>query len=100
MLENGVTLDVDDEESRQDKELLEEAVASARLLPPEEQMDFMNNHECADIIIEIAVDKARSAFYASNDEIVIHYEALREEIKQEASTEEIPVPKKPGHLLN
>jgi len=112
MLEEGVQLEPFSDEDKRIRDTLERVINEAKQLPEEQQFDFIVNHkEAGQMIFDIAVDMARSAFYPSDDELVIHYESLRNhQHKQEEETlieetlesvEDLITPvKKPDHSLN
>ena len=78
MLEDGVQLEPFSDEDKKMKLSLEKVIDEANKLPTEQQFEFVVNHEeTSQIVFDIALDMARSAYYPSDDELVIHYEALR-----------------------
>lgn len=82
MLEDGVQLEPLSDEDTKMKAILEQVVGEAKTLPEDQQFDFIVNHkDGSQIIFDIALDMARSAFYPSDDELVIHYESLRNTIQ-------------------
>lgn len=79
MLEDGVQLEPYSEEDRRIKEVLERVIAEAEALPEDQQFEFVAHHEEAgQLVFDIALDMARSAFYPTSDELVINFEQLRD----------------------
>lgn len=84
MLDDGVEIEPHSDEDKRMKVALEQAIAEALKLPEEEQFEFVVNHqEVGQMIFDIALDMARSSFYASSGEMVIHYEDLRPQEPEE-----------------
>lgn len=78
MLEDGVQLEPFSEEDKKMRATLEKAIGEAQSLPEEQQFEYVVHHaEAGQIIFDIALDMARSAYYPSDDELVINYESLR-----------------------
>lgn len=107
LLEDGVQLEPFSEEDKKAKVALEQAVKDAKNLPDEEQFDFLASHnEVGDIIFDIALDMARSAFYHTDDELSIHFESLRAskeetlESSEKSKEELLSSPKKEKKVLN
>jgi hypothetical protein len=109
MLEDGVELEPFSEEDRKVKVILEKVIAESKTLEKEQQFEFVVHHpEGGQIIFDIALDMARSAYYHPDDDLVIHYEALRKNEEQVAVEEMIetvedlvePLKNKNKHTLN
>lgn len=89
MLEDGVQLEPFSEEDKRAKGILERVITEAQELPKEEQFEFVVHHEeGGQIIFDIALDMARSAYYHPDDDLVIHYESLRKPEEQTANNAE------------
>lgn len=89
MLEDGVQLEPFSEEDKKIRSILEKTIEEALLLPKEEQFEFLINHkEAGSIIFDLSLDMARSAYYHSDDDLVIHYESLRG-TEEKGETEEL-----------
>ncbi len=82
MLADGVELEPHSEEDKKAKELLEKVIAQAKILPEEEQFNFVmnDNKEASTIVMDIAIDFARGAYYHDPGEMVIFPADLREEV--------------------
>lgn len=97
-----------DDDDKDMQALLEKVVAEAKELPDEQQFEFIAHHpEVGQIVFDIALDMARSAYYPSDDELVINFESLRcDEPEPEATalletlTEVNAMPKKDNSSLN
>jgi hypothetical protein len=103
MLEEGVQLEPFSEEDKKMRAVLEQVIGEAQNLPEEQQFEYVVHHaEGGQIIFDIALDMARSAYYPSDDELVINYESLRSAEQQPETQalletfEELTVPTKKG----
>lgn len=101
MLEDGVELEPFSDEDKKMKAALERVIGEAKIMPQETQFEFVVHHaEVGQMIFDIALDMARSAFYASDDEMVIHFESLRHDtVAEEVETLALEKPKEPENLL-
>jgi len=78
MLEDGVQLEPLSEEDEKARATLEQVIEEAKALPEEQQFEYVAHHpEAGQLVFDIALDMARSAYYPSDDELVINYESLR-----------------------
>ncbi len=108
MLEDGVQFESLSDEEKKMRALLDTVVEEAQSLPEEEQFEHIAHHpEVGQIVFDIALDMARSAYYPSDDELVINYESLRFEEPQsdeqsllETLEEPNMLPKKGSNSLN
>lgn len=103
MLEEGVQLEPFSDEDKRLREVLEKVIGEAQGLPEDQQFEYVIHHaDGGQIVFDIALDMARSAYYPSDDELVINYESLRSAEQQpEAQAlletfEELTIPTKKG----
>lgn len=120
MLKEGVQIEPHTDDDKEMVEKLKRAFEEAGKIPDEQQkFEFIINHkEVTEIVFDLALDMARSAYYAWDDEMVVHFEGLRSEEQQAAieadldnkdleeeiqTVEDLPIPnlkKKNDHSLN
>ena len=112
MLSDGVELEAFSEEDQKIKNTLEKVVAEAKVITDkQEQFEFLVEHkEAGQMIFDLSLDMARSAYYHADDELVIYNEALRVPAEEpimetvedliDSSDNSIPIPKKTDHSLN
>ena len=103
MLEDGVQLEPFSEEDKKMRAVLEQVIGEAQKLPEDQQFEYVVHHaEGGQIVFDIALDMARSAYYPSDDELVINYESLRSAEQQPETQalletfEELTIPTKKG----
>jgi hypothetical protein len=78
MLEDGVQLEPFSDEDKKMRSILEKAIDEAKKLPEDQQFEFVVTHqEAGQLVFDIALDMARSAYYPEDDELVINFESLR-----------------------
>ena len=106
LLDDGVQLETYTEEKEKAKKALDIVVEEAKKLSKDEQFNHIMDSEASSLVFDIALDMARSAFYHSNEDMVIYYEELRPEepnslIDDVEELEDInTVSKKGKHSLN
>jgi hypothetical protein len=108
MLEDGVQLEPFSEEDKKMRATLEKVIAEALEVVEDKQFEYVVHHpDAGQIVFDIALDMARSAYYPSDDELVINYESLRSAESQPETQalletfEELNVlPKKGSNSLN
>ena len=107
-LTGDINLEASSEEESKIHEKLLKTVEEAKSLPEEDRFSYILDSEQSPLIFEMALDMARSAYYHPDEDMVIHYETLREEIANAAAEEAEEVliedintlPKRGKHSLN
>lgn len=111
-LDDGVEFEPISDEDKHLKLALENVLIEAQAIEDTHaQFEFIVHHEdVSGMIFDMALDMARSSYYADNTEMVIHYEDLRWEEGTEAteeiephdilSVEELNAPAKKNSALN
>lgn len=89
MLEDGVEIEPFSTEDEKARNILDKVIKEAEALPEEERFEFIAYHkEAGQLVFDIALDLARSAYYHPDEDLVIHYESLRPDEQNENMEDE------------